>query len=307
MAQKQQLVALGARGFQLTAAVRTGAVIRVRNGWYSTFDEQDPRLRAVRVGGRLTGISALAARGAWVAGGHPLHVSLPDNAARMRSQSDRHKRLNVRTTEGVMLHWDDPSVCSFGTATEVGLIDALIRVVLDEEFEAAVAALDWALHSGSIDLVDFEALILRLPLERRGVSQWVDARCESLPESLARTRLRLAGHSVQSQVRLGDLQRIDLVVDGLIGLEVDGAEFHRDRFEADRAKDLEITIDHLHALRPSARAIFVYWDRVAAAIDTALFDRGFIIQNSGNQARSPFVDPGLTGWREKRPSQTPEF
>jgi hypothetical protein len=52
IAQKQQLVALGVRGFQLAAAVRIGEVIRVRNGWCSTFDEQDPRLRAVRVGGR---------------------------------------------------------------------------------------------------------------------------------------------------------------------------------------------------------------------------------------------------------------
>jgi very-short-patch-repair endonuclease len=307
MAQKQQLVALGARGFQLTAAVRSGDVIRVRNGWYSTFEEQDPRLRAVRVGGRLTGISALAARGAWVPGEHPLHVSLHDNAARMRAQGNRHQRLNLRSPQGVVLHWDEPSVRSFGNVTEVGLVDALIRVILDEEFEVAVAALDWALNSGSIDRVDFEALVLRLPLERRGVSHWVDAQCESLPESLARTRLRLAGHSVRSQVRLGELQRIDLVIDGLIGLEVDGEAFHLQRFEADRAKDLEITIDHLHALRPSARAIFHGWDRVEAAIDTALADRGFTMQNSGNQSHRAFADPGLAGWRRKRPRHTPEF
>jgi very-short-patch-repair endonuclease len=297
MAQKQQLVARGVRGFHLTAAVRSREVVRVRNGWYSTLDEQDPRLRAVRVGGRLTGISALAMRGAWILGKHPLHVSLHENAARMRTQDNRHQRLNVRAPHGVALHWDEPSVRLAGSATEVGLVDALLRVIMDEDFEVAVAVLDWAIHSGSIDRQDFEELVVRLPRERRGIAGWVDPQCESLPESLARTRLRLAGHLVVSQVQLGDLQRIDLVIDGHIGLEVDGKQFHSDRFESDRSKDVDITLQHLHALRPSASAIFYRWDRVAAAIDTALADRGVSLQNSGDRRRDPFSARGLTGWK----------
>src|SRR5258707_14354661 len=73
MAQKQQLVRRGAHDRDLTAAVRSRDVVRVRNGWYSTMDETSPELRAVRVGGRLTGISAIAAPGGWVLGEHRLH------------------------------------------------------------------------------------------------------------------------------------------------------------------------------------------------------------------------------------------
>jgi very-short-patch-repair endonuclease len=204
----------------------------------------------------------------------------------------------VGSEADLVLHWDEPSIAASGDETEVSLADSLTRVIADESFEVAVAAIDWALHSGAINRMDFESVVLRIPKERRGIVRWVDGGCESLPESFARTRLRLAGHSVTTQVRLGDLQRIDLVVDGHVGLEIDGAEFHRDRFESDRAKDIAITLNHLHAIRPSANAIFHGWDRVAAAIDTALSDRGIILQNSGHRRRLPFSEPGLTGWRE---------
>jgi hypothetical protein len=155
----------------------------------------------------------------------------------------------------------------------VDLRDALLRVVLDEQFETAVAALDWALHTGRLDRIDFELLVLRLPKDMRHISEWVDERCESLPESLARTRLRLLGHSVESQVRVNDLERIDLVVDDCVGLETDGEEFHVDRFESDRTKDIAITIANLHALRPSARMVFRQWHRVALAVETAIAAR----------------------------------
>jgi len=108
-------------------------------------------------------------------------------------------------------------------------------------------------------------------------------------------------------VRLGDAERIDLVVDGILAIEVDGDEFHRDRFEEDRSKDLAITTDHLHALRPSARTIFYRWPTFALAVDTALADHGIRLQNSGQSARSPFSRPDLSGWRHPHSGQSPEL
>jgi very-short-patch-repair endonuclease len=270
MAQKRQLVARGARDLDLTRAVKSGEVIRARQGWYTTLPPQDPAVRAVRVGGRLTGISALAAMGAWVLDTPELHVSVPANAARLRNQWDRRTRLNVASTRGVTLHWEEPDVATRGTSVAVGLMDALYRAVLDEEVETAVAVIDWALRTGQLDDIDFERLISALPLNRRSIRELVDPLCDSLPESLARTRLRLDGHHVVSQVAVGDLESIDLVVDDLVAIEIDGDEHHRDRFEKDRAKDVTITIARLHVLRPSARMVFRQWDRVARAIDVAL-------------------------------------
>jgi very-short-patch-repair endonuclease len=310
MCQKRHLVRSGARDLDLTRAVRSGEVTRVRNGWYATMDDQSAEVRAVRVGGRLTGISAVSAREGWVLGSHPLHVSVPANASRLRTQQNRHKRLNVRAPRGVTLHWDEPEVGERGTNVAVGLVDALERVVLDEEFETAVAALDWALHTEALDLLDFESLVLRLPLERRGIRSWVDPDCESLPESLARTRLRLRGHTIRSQVRIGNGKRIDLVVDEIVAVEVDGDEFHRAHFVRDREKDIDITIARFHSLRPSAGMVFRSWDRVASAVEIALEERGHTavaFENSGNPNKGFLTTRGLAGWTRRPRRQTPEF
>ncbi|MFP7760628.1 hypothetical protein [Marisediminicola sp. LYQ85] len=284
MAQKQQLVKRGFRDRDLTRAVRAGDVVRARNGWYSTLPETDARLRAVRVGGRLTGVSSIAERGGWVTAAPVLHVAAPPNAARLRSQHNRFRRLAPSVRAGVVVHWSDHAG-DRGDACHVPVLDALERVVLDEPLEVAVACLDWALCTAVLDRVDFETLILRLPGSVRWIADWVDDRCDSLPESLARTRLRAAGHLVQSQVLLGTGEPIDLVVDGEIALEVDGERWHWDRFERDRRKDLTITLSQRHALRPSARMVFGEWDVVVAAVLCALSARGVSapspVENSG--------------------------
>lgn len=299
MLQKRKLVVRGARDADLTHAVKSGAVSRARQGWYTTLPDDDLRVRAVRVGGRLTGISAVIQAGGWVLGRYPLHISVPDNAARLRSPQDRRVRFDPLLHANVVMHWDERDLSQRGTTTSVALLDALYRVVLDESLETAIATLDWALHDSHIDRLDFESLVLRLPAAFSDIGSWVDARCESLPESLSRTRLRLRGHSVVSQVRLGELERIDLVVDDCVGLEVDGEEFHLDRFEYDRSKDLAITIADLHALRPSARMVFHSWDTVLQAIESAISSH-VRASSSGNSGLRPLRATLIPGRRRRR-------
>ena len=273
MAQKRQLVRRGATDWDLTRAYQSRQVIRARNGWYSTMPADSPPVRAVRVGGRLTGISALIEWGAWVEKPHPLHVSVKENAARLRTQQNRRVRFNPEQPAGVIVHWDDSDITQPGTAVSVGLSDALYRVIVDEELEVAVACLDWAIHSRRLDYADFVALVARLPEAYRYIAGWIDFACESLPESLVRTRARLRGHRVTSQIRIVTNERIDLAVDDIAGIEVDGEATHVNTFEKDRAKDVEATIAGFHALRPSARMVFNSFDRFYLALVTALAAR----------------------------------
>ncbi|MCU1414275.1 MAG: hypothetical protein JWN80_1615 [Microbacteriaceae bacterium] len=310
IAQKRQLVRRGARDHHLTSAVRNGEVIRARQGWYTTLPPMDPRVRAVRVGGRLTGVSAVAQAGGWVLGTHPLHVSVHDNAARLRSQFNRRVRF-AGTSDPAVLHWDDAGVAGRGTAWAVDIRDALYRVALDEPFEQAIAALDWALRNGVIDRMDFESILLALPAELRRFRDWVDEKCDSLPESLSRTRLCLRGHHVESQRPLGDLEHIDLEVDRCVGVETDGERFHWDRFEEDRSKDLDITIERLHCIRPSARAVFDDWPRVLRAIETAVAThvdtRPAAFGNSGLWRAADVTAPGTKRLKRRLQRQSPEF
>ena len=307
--QKKQLVARGARDLDLTRAVRDGAVTRARQGWYTTLPESDRRVRAIRVGGRLTGISAVIQAGGWVLGEHPLHVAVPANAARLRSQENRRVRFDTSKPGGVVLHWDAIEVGERGPVSSVGLSDALYRVVLNESLETAVAALDWALRTQALDQIDFEQLLLRLPQDCRPIGNWVDGACDSLPESLVRTRLRLRGHVVVSQVTRGDAKHIDLVVDDCVAVEADGEEHHAHRFDHDRRKDIHITIERLHVIRPTALMIFYEWDLVLLAIETAISERhpDRAIGNSGYDPSRRLNNPGFLPRPQKRRRPSPEF
>lgn len=258
----------------------------------------------MRVGGRLTGMSALTALGCWALGEHPLHVAVPRNAARLRSQWRRKVRWADARPDGVVVHWVAPAHDRGSSTGVVDLLDALELVCRAEPLEVAIAALDWARSSGRLDRLDAALLADRL-----GSLGWVvdraDPRCESLPESLARSRLRACGLRVESQVRFsGTLERIDLIVEGAVAVEVDGDEHHRETFELDRARDLAITRAGLHALRPSARHVFGAWSAVQAAVERALHERGILVRldSSGVAAlkrpatrRSRARRPGTTG------------
>jgi hypothetical protein len=270
IAQKQQLVSRGARDLDLTRTVRNGSVSRARQGWYTTLPESDLRVRAVRVGGRLTGISAIIQAGGWVLGHHPLHVSVRDNAARLRAQHNRHVRFNSSAPGGVRVHWDAAELSERGTVASVGISDALYRVILDEDLETAVAALDWALRNRVLDDADFERLMRRLPADFRHIRDWPDGVCDSLPESLSRTRFRLGGHVVRSQVPIETGEVIDLLVDDCVGVDVDGEEFHLTSFERDRRKDANILIGKNFSVRPSARMVFYEWETVMLAVESAI-------------------------------------
>lgn len=271
-ARKRELVAIGAHDRDLTAAVKSGALIRVRNGWYSTVDERDVRLRAMRVGGRLTGASLLIFLGAWIRFESVLHVSVPSNAARLRSQWNRRRRSPPRTGERV--HWESEKVGRRGTRTAVDIRDALRTFVLGTTLEQAIAALDWATHTGQLDRVDFEQFILDLPCRLWPLGRWVDRECQSYAESIGRTRIRVRGYRVRSQVPVGDLEAIDLVVEDVVGIEIDGEEHHLDSFVADREKDLRITLEGRHPLRIPFVTLESAWPMVLAAIDAALHSRG---------------------------------
>lgn len=286
LAQKQQLVAFGATDRMLAAAVHGGSVIRARQGWYSTYAEHELVLRAARVGGRLAGISALIAKGAWTWREHPLHVSVPRGASRLRKQWDRFQRLNPAEARDVVVHWDDQLVAAGGDRISVSLRDALVAVVLCEPLEVAVAAFDWAFKSGSIDRMSFESILLALPADARMIANWVDRRCDSILESIVRTWLRLAGYRVVSQVGVGDLERIDLVVEDVVGIEL-GGKTHEATLEKDWRKNVRITTEGRHPILATYSMVRDEFSSIVDAIEAALVARHptrWAVANSGIHA-----------------------
>jgi hypothetical protein len=102
-AKRAELVWLGVTADEIELAAWYGRrLIRVRKGWYANPREDPEVLRAWRVGGRLTCVSALAFhQGA--APGRVLHVEVPGSTARVRDPDYRRAPLGEHAA--VVLHW----------------------------------------------------------------------------------------------------------------------------------------------------------------------------------------------------------
>ncbi|MCU1417817.1 MAG: hypothetical protein JWP32_1991 [Schumannella sp.] len=258
----------------MTTVVRSGELRRPRIGWYSTLAAGDPRFRAVAAGGRLTGASALHVMGAWMLDPPDrLHVAVAPGARVVRSSVD------------ACIHWvhstgDSPCV--------VSLVDALTQAALSEPLETVVSVFDWALHTGRLHRIDFERILLSLPAPARVLGKWVDPDSESVLESIARVRLRRRGWGVRSQVRVGELGAIDLVIEDHIALELDGREHHEKSFERDRRKDLQIVTEGRQAIRVTYSMLTRDWQGVERAIEAALAARRFgDVGGSGVKSAEP--------------------
>lgn len=309
---KRDLVALGATDRMLTAAVRSGHVHRPRRGWYTTFAPGDARHEAVRIGGRLTGAALLALLGAWMWAVPPITVVVAPTASRLRPRrgatllwrSDG--LVPPRPLHGLASHLDeedehaaeDAMRSAWAVPLRTALVDAVVAAPLDE----AVALLDWALATGHFSVPGLHAAFARTPSDVRGIVEWADPRCESFIESVVRVTFVRLGHHVDSQVRVGpgDRRRIDLVIDGVVALELDGRSWHGDTFDADRLKDLAITVRGRTALRASYEMVRDHRPLIVAAV-RAVLNEARRPRRRALVSRERVQHPGIRRARGRRP------
>ncbi|MFZ2964668.1 MAG: hypothetical protein WA006_08300, partial [Rhodoglobus sp.] len=102
LASSRELRSFGHDRWSIEIPLLYGNLVRVRHGWFALPGEHAEIVRAWRVGGRLTCLSALA----WHEG-QPmppdLHVEVPGNTARLRSPDDARRPLGG--DERVVVHW----------------------------------------------------------------------------------------------------------------------------------------------------------------------------------------------------------
>lgn len=294
---KRDLVALGATDRHLTVAVRARTVRRPRRGWYSTWPPRDPRFVAVAVGGRLTGAAALHQLGAWSWRRPRITVSVPETASRLRRR------------RGVRVVWDPVALGARGSTWMVDPRDALARAVVEAaSLEDAVILVDWARSMGLVtDDEDAAEVLARKRADAVGLVAWSDGGAQSILESAAGTRLRLAGHHVVRQVPVGTTGKVlDMLVDGIVGLETDGREHHERRFDQDRLKDADIALDGLVPFRAGTIMVRDLWARTSAAIDALVATAGGPTPGSrvGNSCTPCVLGPrGRRNWRLAVPGQ----
>jgi len=280
IATRQQLIAHGCSGYDLTRAVRLGRIRRVRQARYATPSAPWAAIEATRVGGLLAGPSAASSYGLWSGFDARLHISVGANSSRLRTNvapSFRPPSLTPDiSSRPVVVHWlEGGAVPEQGPECwRVSLADCLRQVVAWCDRETAVACLDTALSVYRIPRPELLGLFDGAsPLARRTA-----LRCrsgsESGLESLVRQRLGQHGFPVRQQVEFAGVGRVDMALLGTrILIELDGREHHAGAFERDRWRDAELASRGYTVLRLSYERVTRDWSWCLRVISQAAATR----------------------------------
>jgi very-short-patch-repair endonuclease len=267
-AATHELYTAGATRSMLAHAVRTGRLIRSRQGWYCLPTTPEEQVKAHRVGGRLGCVAAAKAHGLDVRGTPPLHVCVSAHEARLRSERDAQLRRRDDRRSDAIVHWGHPSLG--GTRLVESPIACLISMARCQSPERVVAAADSAIRTGIVSRRQWLAAIRPLPARLRLLLSEADGVAESITESVVLFRLRRLGLTLRQQVPVLGVGRVDFAIGDRLVIEVDGRAFHLDRFEEDRRRDALLSIRGCRVLRFSYRQVFERWGEVRAAILAAI-------------------------------------
>ncbi|WP_427130014.1 hypothetical protein [Pseudarthrobacter sp. S9] len=207
VARAKHIAAAGVSDFQLKAAMASRAVSRVSRGVYAV-PGADPQLISIRsLPAEPACVTAAQFQGLWV----------------LEAPSQPHVALtHSRSYPGFVCH---------RSSAPPTLMDTVVH------------SLRCLPEPDGLIIAESAVVLKGLPLTglRQRLNGRNDARERRIVAGivrLARFLLRRAGFHVESQVNIPGMGHLDLMVDGRLGIETDGAGFHMDRtsFEEDRRR-----------------------------------------------------------------------
>lgn len=228
LARRTQLERLGHSARSIRAAIASRALRVVARSWVAAPGARPDAMRAVELRGTLGGASALASYGIWVPHEVPLCVATPHSASRLPPLAGTEWRLRVPSGPEKT---DHPHIPQWRVSIEEALLQHA-RCCLDGD--QIVASFDSALHSGAVSRQRLLAISEGMPRRVRRLVRHVDARAESGLETLLRLAFEREGWSVELQVRIDGVGRVDLVINGWLVIEADGRAWHDDPKAAQR-------------------------------------------------------------------------
>ena len=215
VARAKHLAAAGVSDFQLKSAVARGAASRVARGVYAA-PGADAQLIAIRsLPAEPACATAAQFLGLWVLEPPKQpHIAVPHS----------------RSYPGFLCH---------RSAAPPTLLDTVVQSLRClPELDGLIIA-ESAVVVRGLGLAGLrQRLSGRNDARERRIVDRVVPQSQSIMECMARYWLRRAGFHVESQVNVPGMGHLDLMVDGRLGIETDGAGFHMDRtsFEEDRRR-----------------------------------------------------------------------
>ena len=205
---------------EVRRSVNNGEIVRMRKGVYALSSEGAVSHAAAH-GGALTCLSLLREHGVWVLSNDPrTHVDL-----------GRGGRQHTHPECACRMHYS-PTHTRLAPAT---VADALLIAANCLSAEAFFAAFESAWNRRLLTGANREWIRQHVPARFRRLLSYARGDAESGLESLIRLRLTLLGISVETQVTIPTVGRVDLLIGNLI-IEADGTTGHTDT--ESRKKDL---------------------------------------------------------------------
>jgi len=301
LVSRQQLASVRIGRHSVDRGIREGALLPVRRGWVATPQANQLAIIATLHGARLTGATALRTYGIWAGDDRRIHLQLPPNAHRVQQRpltpiaSFASPKF---APQGVVNHWGVTSENSPGDPTRaaratrasqpldnarlaphpvdlaiaqatlapcwrVSLADAVIRFGGTETDEQLLAAIESAVHEELLSRSAAIGLFQLLPRRQRRLAAKLNFQGESGMETIVRLRLELLGLRLMQQVWIGK-DRVDLVIDGWLIVELDGDEWHDP--VTDRIRTNRLIRAGYRVLRFGYAEVFDHWDETVATI-----------------------------------------
>lgn len=259
----------------LRTAVRDGRAIRLRRGVYACPHLDGDIAAAARVGGALSCVSVLRAAGVWAGHSRRLHVQVPPTASCVRPG-------------GARIHWEHPRF-AMESPWRTGRLQALWQAMRCLDEENAIAAMESAVHEGFLPLDEVRRLGRLGPRRLQDGIRRLVPNSGSGNETIVRLRLERAGYRVEAQAPVPGMGHEDLLVEGCVGIDVDGRRWHgEDRFAIDRDRDLHVEGLGRHVLRLHTGHIFDTWPHTLTVIERVVADSR---RNERRRVVIPFTAP----------------
>jgi very-short-patch-repair endonuclease len=234
LARREQLYSLGYSGRDVRASVDGHRLWPIRRCWLAHEGADGHATRAVALGGRLGASSALASYGVWVTRPDGLWVAVPQSASRVAPLHNGEHRLWAREhfPRGSDRQW------------RMSLPDSLAQFACLASPDDVVASFDSALNKGLLKPTQLDEVFDVLPRRLRRLLARINPQAASGLETLLRLAAEAEGWKVDIQVRIRGVGLVDVLIDGWLVIELDGAQWHDDELsrDEDSRRDAELIL-----------------------------------------------------------------
>lgn len=248
VARRKDLLARGCTDWGLACAVKAGRIVPAGRGYFALPGAEPLDIRLAHHQARRTCFTKAEQLGLWV-----IKAPVQPHVA----------AAHGRPIPGCVVHRVS------GPQTLMDILRQCIRCGTEIEALTVVESAVVLKHCTIPQLrAEFSA---RADARARAIIGQIDPQSMSIVETIARYHLRREGYNVQSQYYQQGVGHLDLLVDGLLGLETDGARYHNtpDGWSADLIRDNMLVMKGLWHLRIPAYIVLerpdlmLEWVRVA--------------------------------------------